>query len=181
MSDEDLVRHFVAHKDNSSFKTLIERWLPRLRRMLYSFFAGQREQIEDAEQEILARLAVALPRFRFASSFGTYFYRFSRNTAAGMVRSLVTERKRTRRAAEVEHVELSPDDIVLAAQAQRDVLQTLQEMSDNDRILLHLREFEQLSLEQIATTLACPLGTVKSRLHRARARMREKMEMKGYE
>lgn len=181
MSDEDLVRHFVAHSDSGSFQTLVERWLPRLRRMLYSFFAGERELIEDAEQEILARLSVALPRFRFASSFGTFFYRFSRNTAIGMLRSLVSERTRIQRVAAEGAVELSPHDMVLADEARRDVLQALSEMSSADRILLHLREFERLPLEDIATTLQCPVGTVKSRLHRVRKRLRKKLERRGYE
>ena len=98
-SDEELARRFVATADHGTFVALVERHLPAVRRLLAGLFNGVAEDIEDAQQEILATLYVGMDRFRFQSSFRTYFYRLCRNTAIDMLRRKGRERRRVEAAA----------------------------------------------------------------------------------
>ena len=182
LSDEDLVIRFLNEKRDSFFITLVDRYIPLLRRMLYTLFAGAREHMEDAEQEILASLYVAIPRFRFKCKFSTYFYRFSRNTAISSLRKIVSERRRSEmlQRSEPEPPESNEEEIY-RKQIMDDVMAILDTLPAHEREIIYMREFEQLSLDAIAKTLSCPVGTIKSRLYRVKAKIREKLEKKGYD
>ena len=183
-SDEDLARRFIDTGNQHDFITLINRYLPRLRRMLYTLCSGSRELIEDAEQEIIASLYGSLPRFRFQARFGTFFYRFSRNVTISLLRRIGSERRRLERVrydSDTRQPPPTPDELVDEQEARQDVTDALQRLPEQDRFLLHLREFEALSLREIAAIMICPVGTIKSRLHRARTRLRTLLEEKGYE
>ena len=79
VEDHILIRRFLDSGDPRTFQELVERHLPSIRRLLYTLFNGQREEMEDAEQEIILSLFQGLKDFRFRSSFRTWFYRLARN------------------------------------------------------------------------------------------------------
>jgi RNA polymerase sigma-70 factor (ECF subfamily) len=169
--DFRLVRRFLEVGDGQSFRRLVERHLPSVRRLLYVMLRGSREEIEDTEQEVLLALYRGLANFRFQSSFRTYMIGVARNRALDALR-----RQRRRRRREQELWRLAPAAADPLEQAQdheraERVLACLDRLPVGERQLLLLRDVEGLSMEEMAATLELPVGTVKSRLHRSRARL----------
>ena len=91
--DDDLIREFVRCGNRKAFVLLIERHIGGMRRLLFTLFNGNRDDMEDAEQEILLSLFQSLSRFKGRSSFKTYLYRFCRNKAIDILRKNKRERK----------------------------------------------------------------------------------------
>lgn len=178
-ADEALARQFVATSDHGLFVMLVERHLPVIRRLLAGLFNGVAEDMEDAEQEILAALYVGISGFRFQSSFRTFLYRLCRNTAIDMLRSKVRERKRVQ-AAGREALALSanspeavfdPDHSLMREESRNALRRALASLGPDERLLVVLKESEGMSVEEIAHALSIPAGTVKSRLHRSREKL----------
>ncbi len=145
-----------------------------MRGILWAVFNGGVEDIEDAEQEILAALFRDLPRFRFRSSFATYFYRFCRNRAIDLLRKSRRE-ARTVQAAGAAALAAAPagdpEERVLAREDRARISAALARLSEDERLLIAMREGEGMGVEEIAGLLRVPAGTVKSRLFRARERL----------
>jgi RNA polymerase sigma-70 factor (ECF subfamily) len=151
----------------------VERHLPRIRRLLAALFNGSAEDMADAEQEILVGLWTGLDRFRFASSFRTYLYRFCRNKAIDLLRREQRHRRRVgaARAAAATAVPVDPRDGLEREERRIRVHQALGSLAVDDRVLVVMKDVEEMSIEDIAAATGLPGGTVKSRLHRARARL----------
>jgi RNA polymerase sigma-70 factor, ECF subfamily len=173
LSDEDLIRRFVETGAQAAFVDLMNRHLLSMRRVLYGVLNGNREDMADVEQDILVALCTQLARFRFQSSFSTYLHRFTRNKAIDFVRAqgrrrrlptLLVERLDERDAGE----DRSLDRIVIQ--------QVLAALPERDRILFVLKEIEGRPLEEISSVTGQPVGTIKSRLFRARKRMLRMLE-----
>ncbi|HUX12104.1 MAG TPA: sigma-70 family RNA polymerase sigma factor [Spirochaetia bacterium] len=174
-TDEDLVREFCKTQDEAAYIELMNRYLTKMRRLLFSVLPGSPEDREDAEQEILAALFFDLPRFRFGSAFGTFFYRYVRNKAVDLVRKNQREHRRVRafrmEARSGVASASSPEDSLLLRESAQEVLDAVLALPDAERTLLFLKDSEELSVKQIAAVMSIPEGTVKSRLHRARERV----------
>lgn len=153
----------------------MERHLPLIRRLLYTLFNGQREEMEDAEQEILMCLFQGLKDFRFRSSFRTYFYRMARNRAIDCLRRAKSrERMRTRLNLGLWNRDPSgPEEQALRREAAGTLLDIFRSLPSGDRQLILMKDVDGFSLEEMADILDVPTGTVKSRLHRARAKLAE--------
>lgn len=171
-SDAALIEQYVAGGDQRAFVVLMERHLRRLRRLLFGLLGGNREDMQDVEQEILIALCNDLSRFRFDSSFETYLYRFARNKAVDYIRRQARQRRiveavgaRSLNAQEA-HVESTraQDDRV-------EVAEILARLTEDERLIVTLRELEGLSIQEIAPILGVAEGTVKSRLHRIRKKV----------
>ena len=171
--DQLLIRRFLCSGDTRTFQELVERHLPSIRRLLYTLFNGQREDMEDAEQEIILSLFQALKNFQFRSSFRTYFYRLARNRGIDCLR-----RKRSRERAMARarpglwnSEPADPEQQALRREEVQTLLGVLQTLRPGDRHLILMKDVEGFSIEEIADILAIPSGTVKSRLHRARGKL----------
>ena len=171
--DDVLIRRFLGSGDPEAFRELVERHLPSIRRLLYTLFNGQREEMEDAEQEIILSLFRGLKDFQFRSSFRTYFYRLARNRGIDCLR-----RKRSRERildrvrqnlwnAEPE----DPEQQALRREEIESLLDVFRTLPLKDRQLILMKDVDEFSIEEIADILGIPAGTVKSRLHRARERL----------
>jgi RNA polymerase sigma-70 factor (ECF subfamily) len=173
-TDEELIRRFNRTREDAAFMQLMERYLPRMRRLLCLILSGTAEDREDAEQEILVALYGDLPRFRFHSAFGTYFYRYCRNKAVDLIRR--NERERRRFRAMKLHVRTQPafepsaEKLYLDGETNEEVIDAVMSLPVGERALIFLKDSEGLSIREIADILSIPEGTVKSRLHRARDR-----------
>ncbi len=154
-----------------------------MRRLLYGLFRGNREDMEDAEQEILLALFRSLPSFRFQSSFRTYLYRFVRNRAIDILR----KKERERRALERWKTEKNParapnpEELVLREEARGQALRLLFTLKEEERTMVLMREVEVLSLKEIGRVLGLRVGTVKSRLHRIRGKIERTLQGGAYE
>jgi RNA polymerase sigma-70 factor (ECF subfamily) len=172
-SDEELIRLFVSNGDRAAFEALVRRHVVPIRRLLYGLFRGHREDMEDAEQEVILALFRSLGKFGFRSSFSTFLYRLVRNRAIDLIRRRERERRslerfgRGREPAAAPH----PEEVAVGEVARSEAMALLGALRVEERTVVLLREVEGLSLEEIARVLRLPRGTVKSRLHRARARI----------
>jgi RNA polymerase sigma-70 factor (ECF subfamily) len=173
-ADELLVRRFVATRDGAAFELLVRRYSGPLRRLLRSLLRGSREDLEDAEQEIFTELFLHLASFRFRSSFRTYFYRLARNRAIDFLRRRQSRRSRLLRLQEAPvppAPQPGPEEALLAREAGARLLSALFTLKEEERLLIVMKDSEDMPLSEIAAVTGVPEGTVKSRLHRARAKL----------
>jgi RNA polymerase sigma-70 factor (ECF subfamily) len=127
----------------------------------------------DAEQEILVGLWTGLERFRFASSFRTYLYRFCRNKAIDLLRREGRHRRRIE-AVRREAATAVPADLgdALEREERRMLLdRALGTLDPDERMLVVMKDVEEMGIEEISAAMGLPGGTVKSRLHRVRAKL----------
>ena len=159
--------------DRDAFVELVERYLPRIRRLLAALFNGSVEDMADAEQEILVGLWTGLGRFRFASSFRTYLYRSCRNKAIDQLRREGRHRRRieaVRREAATAAL-ADPRDGLDREERRIVMRRALGSLPPEERMLVVMKDVEEMSVEEISAAMSLPAGTVKSRLHRVRARL----------
>jgi RNA polymerase sigma-70 factor, ECF subfamily len=170
-SDDALVVAAAAG-DDVAFAALVARHLPRVYSLAVHLL-DDREEAEDATQEVLMRAHAHLPTFRGSSSFATWLYRIGINVC----RDLVRRRQVRQRAIDLARVDrlwaderyaVDPERVVLAAEQQQLIEHALRRLPPVYRATVLLHEVDGLTLNEIATLLQAPLPTVKSRLQRAR-------------
>lgn len=164
--------------DRDAFGQLVVRYQDRLFNTLLRV-AGSPEDAADAVQDAFVQAYVKLDSFRGASQFYTWLYRVAMN--------IVLSRRRRRRPARSlddakenrgdEPVDASPapEDALLARERAERVQAALDDLGADHRAIMVLREIEGCSYEAIAEILELPVGTVRSRLFRARMQLREKL------
>lgn len=178
--DGVLVARFVADGDRGAFEALARRHMAAIRRFLALRLRDPAE-IAEAEQEVLCRLYRSLPSFRGDSAFRTWLYRICALAAVDLARSRAREASRGRllaralpdadpREADEAHYGLERAEGVEA------VRRALAALGEPEASMLYLRDAEGVSVEEIGAVFGFREGTVKSRLSRARARMRQLLE-----
>lgn len=163
--------------EHRAFELLVSKYHYRLTRVLSRFIKDEHE-VNDVAQEALIKAYRALPNFRGESAFYTWLYRIGINTAKNY---LVTSGKRPFVSADVANDEgdildltgqLADDHTPEAEMMNREILETVEaaisKLPDDLRKAISLREMEGLSYEEIAQIMDCPIGTVRSRIFRAR-------------
>lgn len=185
--DGVLADRFVRHGDRSAFETLVLRHLGTLRRFLAVALRGDPEAAADAEQEVLIRLHGSLSRWRGEGAFTTWLYTLARRAAADEVRRRVRQRRRDdwffRRAApeaELREAEADPLCAWESVDEGRVLRLALAQLPEPDRTLLYLKDGEDVPLEELCRVYGMKEGTMKSRLSRARARVRELLKEERY-
>lgn len=179
--DRELVQRWQGG-DESAFEELIRRHENRVYRLLYRMM-GSREDAEDLTQETFLSLHRHGHRFRAESRFSTFVYRVAANAALNRRRSLGRGRARmeklkTRQAAG-DHLPSSPrdpEDSTLGVELSEHVRSALDELSPSLRMPVILYDIEGLAYGEIARVLGIAEGTVKSRIHRARQALRERLK-----
>ncbi|MCW5576921.1 MAG: RNA polymerase sigma factor RpoE, partial [Burkholderiales bacterium] len=169
--DQQLVER-VQRGDKRAFDLLVSKYQRKLGRLLSRFIRDPSE-VEDVTQEAFIKAYRALPGFRGDSAFYTWLYRIGINTAknhlVAMGRRAPTSTELD--AEEAEGVEAgeqlrdlnTPENQMMSRQVGDTVNQTLQELPEELRTAITLREIEGLSYEEIAAVMQCPVGTVRSR------------------
>jgi RNA polymerase sigma-70 factor, ECF subfamily len=178
--DAELIQRWQAG-DASAFERLVRNHERNVFRLLYRML-GSREEAEDAAQEAFLSLHRHGHRFRRESRFSTFLYRVAANAALN--------RRRSRGRARAREIELAqrhasgapihvaprdPEDATHGAEIQERVQAALQHLPDELRVAVVLYDIEGLSYKDIALALEIPEGTVKSRIHRARLGLRERL------
>ena len=167
--DSILIRQFISGGGNEAFITLVKRHTGIMRNVLYTVLGGNREDIEDAEQEILMALYTNIRKFRFGSSFSTYFYRFCRNKGIDYLRKKTRNNKIIKAFRELPEKEISnPEKEYLKKEQKNEFNSILFKLKEEERSLLLLKDIEKLSIKEISAIFRLPEGTIKSRLHRVR-------------
>jgi RNA polymerase sigma-70 factor, ECF subfamily len=164
--DIELLR-LAADGDRAAFHALVDRHAQRLYRLAVSL-VGNSSDAEDVLQETFIGAFKGLRSFEERSSVKTW-----------LTRILVMQAAQLRRSRKRRMTQPMEDSIPTGAGSPEiglDVQAAIGKLSPEHREILVLREFEQMSYEEIAQVLGVPRGTVESRLHRARGEMREKLK-----
>lgn len=177
--DQQLIDE-VLKGTTASFDVLVHRYHRRLFGLMFHF-CGNREDAEDLTQETWVLAYRKLNQFAFASSFYTWLSRIA-------VNHMISRRRKKQMDKVMERVPLDADeqsdrapavDASLVANEKRELIQWgLSQLEPDRRTVLILRDFDGLDYHQIAEIISVPIGTVRSRLHRARLDLHEMLKDK---
>lgn len=181
-TDKELVRR-VQKGDRYAFDLLFSRYQHKILNLV-SRYLKDPQDVEDVTQEAFIKAFRALPRFRGESAFYTWLYRIAINTAKNY---LVARKRRPPStdidAADAEQYDVdsrlkehgTPENELLREEIKKTVFDAIADLPDDLRTAIMLRELEGMSYEDIAVTMDCPIGTVRSRIFRAREAIDEKL------
>ena len=174
--DHELVL-LAQRGDKRAFGMLVDKYQRKLGRLLSRMIRDQSE-IEDVVQESFIKAYRALPNFRGDSAFYTWLYRIGINTAKNHLVAL-GRRPTVSTDIEIDDAENfdsgnelrtteTPESTLMTKQIAQTVNDTVASLPEELRTAITLREIEGLSYEEIASIMSCPIGTVRSRIFRAR-------------
>jgi RNA polymerase sigma factor RpoE len=180
MSEREIDQKLVERAqggDQRAFDQLVSKYQRKLGRLLSRFIRDPAE-VEDVTQEAFIKAYRALPSFRGESAFYTWLYRIGINTAKNY---LVSQGRRAPTTTEFDSEEAenfesadglrdinTPESLLLSKQIGETVNAAMEALPEELRTAIVLREIEGLSYEEIAGIMDCPIGTVRSRIFRAR-------------
>ena len=180
MGDREVDQQLVERAqsgDKHAFELLVAKYQRRLGRLI-SRFVRDAAEAEDVTQDAFIKAYRALPAFRGDSAFYTWLYRIGINTAknhllalgrrAPTSTSFDSEEAEDFEDAALLHEVSTPENELMSKQVVDVVNASLQQLPEDLRVALTLREIEGLSYEEIAAVMNCPVGTVRSRIFRAR-------------
>lgn len=181
--DQQLVER-VQRGDKHAFELLVAKYQRRLARLI-SRFVRDAAEVEDVTQDAFIKAYRALPTFRGESAFYTWLYRIGINTAKNYLLAL-KRRAPTSTPLDADEAEglegadllqeaSTPENELMSKQVVDVVNISLRQLPDDLRTALTLREIEGLSYEEIADVMNCPIGTVRSRIFRAREAVAENL------
>lgn len=180
--DQALVER-VQRGDKAAFDLLMRKYQHKIIKLISRYVRDQSE-VQDVAQEAFIKAYRALPRFRGESAFYTWMYRIAINTAKNY---LVAQGRRLPNvdvdAQEAEQFEgadglkeyATPERLLLRDEVETTIFSAIDQLPEDLRTAITLREIEGLSYEEIAVAMECPVGTVRSRIFRAREAIDKKL------
>jgi len=181
---DQLLVERVQKGDKRAFDLLINKYQHRIVSLVARYVSDQAEAM-DVAQEAFIKAYRAIDRFRGDSAFYTWLYRIAINTAKNW---LVARKRRPPLsdidAADAEQYDMdsrlkeqgTPEHELMRDEIKRTVYDTIAQLPEDLRTAIMLREMEGMSYEDIAVTMDCPIGTVRSRIFRAREAIDEKLK-----
>ncbi len=188
MSDREIDQQIVERVqrgEKQAFDLLVIKYQRKLARLISQFIRDSGE-VEDVTQEAFIKAYRALPSFRGDSAFYTWLYRIGINTAKNFLVSQGRRAPTNTQSFDSEDAENfeeggnlrelnTPESELMSKQIAQTVNLTLDELPEELRTAIILREIEGLSYEEIASVMNCPIGTVRSRIFRAREAISEEL------
>jgi RNA polymerase sigma-70 factor (ECF subfamily) len=180
--DQALIER-VQRGDKTAFDALVRKYQNRVVKVIARYIRDQSE-VYDVAQEAFIKAYRALPNFRGDSAFYTWMYRIAINTAKNY---LVAQGRRMPNvdieAQEAEQFEgasalkeyATPEHLLLRDEVESTIYSAIEQLPDDLRTAITLREIDGLSYEDIADAMGCPVGTVRSRIFRAREAIDKKL------
>jgi RNA polymerase sigma-70 factor (ECF subfamily) len=187
--EERLIRR-LKERDEQAFRQMIKLYQQRIYQLIFRMLSS-RQEAEDIGQEVFVTVFKSIESFRGDSKFSTWLYRIAINHCKNRIKYL--KRRDYHRAAPLDEVAdreagaqdagiflqsqvPAPDQMVEGLQIEAILQRELANLDEEHRSLIILRDVENLSYEEIAQITLLPEGTVKSRLHRARMALKERLE-----
>ncbi|WP_448247155.1 RNA polymerase sigma factor RpoE [Thalassotalea agariperforans] len=173
--DQALVER-VQKGDKNAFNLLVTKYQQRVANLV-SRYIKNHSDVSDVVQEAFIKAYRALPNFRGDSAFYTWLFRIAVNCAKNHL--VANNRKPSSSDLDVEDVEnydggealrvnASPEKLLLTEEIKTVIFRTIEKLPEDLRTAINLRELDGLSYEEIAEIMDCPVGTVRSRIFRAR-------------
>jgi RNA polymerase sigma-70 factor (ECF subfamily) len=173
--DEDLVVR-VQQGDKLMFDLLVIKYQYRVVKLVNRYIKDASEA-QDVAQDVFIKAYRALPNFRGDAAFSTWLFRISINTAKGYL--IARKKQYFNHHVDIESVDVlenvfqlqnmeTPERLLLNQEIVNNIHATIDKLPNKMRTAIMLREFEGMSYEEIATAMDCLVGTVKSRIYKAR-------------
>lgn len=182
MTDEKKIIQQVLDGDQEAFSELVKAYEKPVYNLCLRM-AGNAQDAQDLAQEAFLKAWRGLRFYKFESSFSTWLYRLTSNVCIDFLRR---QKRRTALSLTMEEQELEvpdqapvPEEQLLRQEAQEAVSQAMNQLEDEFRLVLTLRVLEDMSYEQIAQIMDLKVGTVKSRLARARIKLKNILQQNG--
>ncbi|MGB1198179.1 MAG: RNA polymerase sigma factor RpoE [Thalassotalea sp.] len=181
--DQKLVER-VQRGDKNAFNLLVTKYQHKVANLVSRYIKNQSD-VPDVVQEAFIKAYRALPNFRGESAFYTWLYRIAVNSAKNHL--VAGNRKPPGTDVEIEDAEIydeggalrenaSPEKLLFTQEIKDIVFSTIEQLPEDLRTAINLRELEGLSYEEIAIIMECPVGTVRSRIFRARDAVDKKIK-----
>ena len=181
-TDKQLVER-VKRGDKRAFDVLILKYQHKIIGLVGRYLRDQ-DEVQDVTQESFIKAYRALPNFRGDSAFYTWLYRIAINTAKNHLVS--RSRRPPDTDIDVDDGEFqdnsavlrdneSSEDVLATGQMENVIYRAIDDLPEELKVAVTLREFEGLSYEEIAEVMECPVGTVRSRIFRAREAIEKKI------
>ncbi|HPH69798.1 MAG TPA: sigma-70 family RNA polymerase sigma factor [Kofleriaceae bacterium] len=175
----------LRDRDERAFRELVEAHRDRVFNITYRML-GNRAEAEDVAQEVFIAVFKTIDSFREESKFSTWLYRVAVNHCKNRIKYLARRHERDRdeldeASPSANNASLGPtkgarpDRALEGAQMEVLLQEAIASLDEEHRAVVILRDVEELSIEEICEITGLPDGTVKSRLHRARAALRKKL------
>jgi RNA polymerase sigma-70 factor (ECF subfamily) len=187
LSDEELVRAFVGDKEEKAFNEIVNRYGDKIYRIALGITRNP-SYAEDVLQEVFVTLLQKLDSFHEESKFSTWLYRVAANASYMRLRS---EKKYNNELSLEDYVSYDedgalkgieikdwsdrPDEVLLSKEVIEIIEKAVNELPIANRVVFHLRDVEGFSNEEVAKILRLSLPAVKTRIHRARLFLRDKL------
>ncbi len=180
-TDEELIARF-QNGDEHAYIELVNRYRDRLINFAYRF-VNDEEQAEDVVQDTLLKLYTHRHYYRNIAKFSTWIYTIAGNLAKTELRKRkrhkvtnLSQMGREEREYELPAVETESGQIVEGQYAEKQIQQAIQTLPLHFRTVIILRDIQELSYEEISNIVDIPLGTVKSRINRARLQLQKALK-----
>ena len=182
-SDRELVER-VQRGERKAFDLLVLKYQHRIAKLIARYVRDPSEVL-DVAQEAFIKAYRAIPRFRGDSAFYTWMYRIAINTAKNHLAAQarrprdsgvdVTDAEQFDSATDLRDT-ATPEGLALTEEIQQTVVAAIEALPEDLKVAISLRELEGLSYEDIAQVMECPIGTVRSRIFRAREAISARLE-----
>lgn len=184
---ERLLIRKLRERDEKAFREIVERYGDRIYNLTYRML-GSREEAEDVSQEVFITVFKSIDSFRGDSKFSTWLYRIAVNHCKNRIKYLARRHDRDQSEYEEEMLREQaagaatapnpaprPDTQLEGVELEQIMQRCIALLDEEHRAVIVLRDVEDLSYEEICAITNLPIGTVKSRLHRARLALKKMM------
>ena len=180
-TDEQLIARFQAG-DERAYIELVNRYRDRLINFVFQFL-GDREQAEDVVQDTMLKLYIKKHYYREIAKFSTWIYTIARNLANTELRkrkrrktTLLSPMTRDEREYELPAIQPETGQEVQTEFAEKQIQAAIQDLPEHFKTVIILRDIQELSYDDISSIVGVPLGTVKSRINRARLQLQAELK-----
>ncbi len=181
ITDEELIARFQSG-DEGAFEEIVQRYSNRLLNFAYRFVLD-RDEAEDIVQDTFLKVYQNRHAYREIAKFSTWIYTITGNLAKTILRK---RRRRklfsfSRMGTEEKEIDIpstdkSPEDRIEGRYDERMIQKAMEKLPEHFKVAIILRDIQELSYEEISNIIDVPLGTVKSRINRARLRMQDELK-----
>lgn len=179
LSDEKLILRF-QEGDINAYNELVKRYKDRLLNFVFRYF-NNREQAEDVVQDTLIKLYTHASYYKDIAKFSTWIFTIAKNNALTELRKNKRKQTDSLWTEDGKVIDINSKEQSLDVKVQNEIAidqlnKFLDEIPENFRMAVVLRDFQELSYDEISKILEIPIGTIKSRINRGRIQLAEKMK-----